>query len=307
MRLATIDLGTNTFLLLVADVTDRGLTPIYQASEIVRLGEQVDARKRLAESAMQRGLACLARFKEYAIAQGAEKIVLTGTSALRDAENADAFVAAVWKNLGLRVTIIPGHEEAAYSYAGAVSNKGHLPAPILMLDIGGGSTEYCLGDHQALKQNLSVDIGSVRLTEKYLRHDPVREEEIAAAREKIRSELKKKLSHWTMDFRTLLGVAGTVTTLAAMHFRVEPYDAQKIDGSILRQDHIHAQIEMLAPLRIEERKGLIGLEPGRADVILAGALILEQSVMFFGRDELVVSDRGLRYGIARNYFSLLKE
>ncbi len=299
MRIATIDLGTNTFLLLVADVAFSTVEPLYQEEEIVRLGQDVDRTGVLSEPAMQRGLACLQRYVQKARSYGVEKILACGTSALRQARNREIFIARVQKQLGLTIQVLTGEREAELSFIGALSNKAHLPPPILMVDIGGGSTEICWGNAAAMQGRLSMNVGSVRLTERFLHHDPVLDKEIALTREEIHKHLIRKATAIpSRDTFTLIGVAGTVTTLAAMHQRVEAYDAGRIDGSRLALADIQSLIRQLERKPIEERKKMVGLSPGRADVILAGALILEAVMAYLHQKELIVSDRGLRFGLA---------
>ncbi|MDQ7064554.1 MAG: Ppx/GppA phosphatase family protein [candidate division KSB1 bacterium] len=307
-RLATIDLGTNTFLLLISEWRDGELCPVFQTAKIVRIGEDVDRTGRFGETPMQRALDCLRRFADLAQEHGARPILACGTSAFRDASNRDAFIQRVRHEIGINIRVISGEKEAEYSYLGALSNKRNLPDPYLMLDIGGGSTELCWGDRDRMTGRLSLDMGSVRLTERLLRHDPVLPEELEQARASIEKVLREQVrlpepfamrDHQTGTF---LGVAGTVTTLAAMLHKVEPYVANRIDGSRLPLAAVQALISEIAKRSIQERKRMIGLSPKRADVILAGALILEAVMQFVQRDSIIVSDRGLRYGMALEFF-----
>lgn len=303
MRIAAIDLGTNTFLLLVADVDERSVQPVYQELKVVRLGQGVDRSGELHEEAMQRGIECLRHFAEMARKHGAEAITACGTSALRDAQNRDAFIHRVRSETGIEPQVISGDQEAGFAYFGSLSNKAHLPGPFLLLDIGGGSSEICWGNHSSLQGMLSLDIGSVRLTERHARHDPVLPEEVEAMRQVIRQNLAavdNRLPEFSSQ--TLIAVAGTVTTLAAMHGRIEPYDPDRVDGSRLTRENVSALVAELAPRSIEERKRLVGLPASRADVILAGALILEEFMRHTGKTELVVSDRGVRFGCAQDFF-----
>ena len=307
-RLATIDLGTNTFLLLISEWRDGELHTVYQTAKIARIGEGVDRTGRFGETPMQRALDCLSRYVELAQEHGARTILACGTSAFRDARNRDEFIQRVREVLGIDIRVISGEKEAEYSYLGALSNKRHLPEPFLMLDIGGGSTELCWGDRDRMTGRLSLDIGSVRLTERVLRSDPVLQEEMTRARAIIQEALREQVQlpepfgAGREPTGTFLGVAGTVTTLAAMQQRVEPYDADRIDGSRLPLAAVQELISEIAKRTIEERKRMTGLSPKRADVILAGALILEAVMQFVQRDSIIVSDRGLRYGMALEFF-----
>jgi len=303
MRIATIDMGTNTFLLLVADVDAQGVQPVHQEQQVVRLGKGVDQTGALNPEAMQRGIDCLRHFAEMARKHGAETIVACGTSALRDAANSPEFLRRVRQETGIEPQVISGDQEAAYSYFGSLSNKAYLPGPFLLLDIGGGSSEICWGDHSKLQGKISLDIGSVRLTERHAHHDPVLPEEVQAMRRAISRKLAEVDHHLRgVGPHTLIAVAGTVTTLAAMHGQVEPYDSDRIDGSRLARTDVSAIAAELVRRSIEERKQLVGLPASRADVILAGALILEEFMRHTGKDELVVSDRGVRFGSALDSF-----
>ncbi len=307
-RLATIDLGTNTFLLLISEWRNGELRPVYQTAKIVRIGEGVDRACRFGETPMRRALDCLRRFADLAQEHGARTVLACGTSAFRDARNRGAFIQRAREELGIDIRVISGEKEAEYSYLGALSNKRNMPEPFLMLDIGGGSTELCWGDRNRMSGRLSLDIGSVRLTERVLRHDPVLPQEMTSARTIIQKALSQKVrlpepfGVGGEQMGTFLGVAGTVTTLAAMHQRVEPYDADRIDGSRLPLAAVQELISEIARRSIQERKRMIGLSPKRADVILAGALILEAVMQFVQRESIIVSDRGLRYGMALEYF-----
>ncbi len=307
-RLATIDLGTNTFLLLISEWRNGEIHTVYQTAKIVRIGEGVDRSGRFAEAPMQRAMECLKQFADLAHEYGAQTVLACGTSAFRDARNREDFIRRVRDKLGIDIQVISGEQEAEYSYLGALSNKRHLPEPFLMLDIGGGSTELCWGDRERMQGRLSLDIGSVRLTERFLNHDPVLPEEVQMARCEIAETLGQRVAGGKIfkqkgnNGGTFLGVAGTVTTLAAMHQQVEPYDPERIDGSLLPLAAVDELIDAIARRTIAERRRMIGLSPKRADVILAGALILQAVMRHLERESIVVSDRGLRYGMALAYF-----
>jgi exopolyphosphatase/guanosine-5'-triphosphate,3'-diphosphate pyrophosphatase len=304
-RLASFDLGTNTFLLLIADVSAGHVDPIFEKEIIVRLGKGVDAAGNLNFDAMQRGVQCLQEYVTIAKQYGAEQIFAAGTSALRDAANRDEFLRMAEKKTGVRIEIISGETEARLTFAGVLSTKSHLPGPIAVLDIGGGSTEVVIGQPNILQANSelslqarSVDIGSVRLTERFVHSDPVQPEEVARIREQTAAALR---ANWPIEtlapVQTLIGTAGTVTTLAAMALAMTEYDPHRFDKFSLSKQKLGEIIAELIRRPIAERQKMPGLAPARADVILAGALILETFFEIYHFSEIVVSDRGLRYGV----------
>jgi exopolyphosphatase/guanosine-5'-triphosphate,3'-diphosphate pyrophosphatase len=304
-RLASFDLGTNTFLLLVADVEDGRVEPVYEKETIVRLGKGVDAAGNLNAEAMQRGLACLQEYVALAKQHGAEKIFAVGTSALRDAANRREFLNAAFDKTGLRLEIISGAKEAQLAFAGALSNKTDLPGPIAVLDIGGGSTEIVIGESKPLLvvnelslNARSADIGSVRLTERFAKSDPVQPEEVQRMREQAETIIR---ATWPPEglapVKTVIGTAGTITTLAAMALAMHEYDPRRIDGFVLSRQKLGEIVAELTRRTIAERQQMPGLSAARADVILAGALILETFLDLYRFAEILVSDRGLRYGV----------
>ncbi|MGH7600029.1 MAG: Ppx/GppA family phosphatase [bacterium] len=304
-RLASFDLGTNTFLLLVADVEDGRVEPVYEKETIVRLGKGVDAAGNLNAEAMQRGLACLQEYVTLAKQHGAEQIFAVGTSALRDAANRREFLEAAFEKTGLRIEIISGVKEARLTFSGTLSNKTNLPGPIAVLDIGGGSTEVVIGESRPLlvgnEPSLnarSADIGSVRLTERFVKSDPVQPEEVRRIREQAETIMRATWSAESLaKVKTVIGTAGTITTLAAMALAMQEYDPRRIDGFTLTQQKLGDLITELTQRTIAKRQEMPGLSAARADVIFAGALILERFLGLYHYSELLVSDRGLRYGV----------
>ncbi|NIR47116.1 Ppx/GppA family phosphatase [candidate division KSB1 bacterium] len=297
-NLAAIDIGTNTALLLVAEAGGRGeLHPLFQQEEIVKLGDGVDKNKRLTPEAVERALTALRKYKAIIHEFGAEQVVISGTSAVRDAQNRSELIRQIKDLMGVELQVLSGEEEARLTYLGALSNKSHLPGSILLIDVGGGSTECILGTNDSMEFVKSLDVGSVRLTERFVKHDPVTDEELNHMRalladhiEGIDNEIHRRSDHF-------VGVAGTVTTLAAMNLELQPYQPELVDNSKLTLPQVSAIIAELQKKTIEERKRIPGLRPARADVILAGAVILEEFMKEFNFEECLVSDRGLRYGL----------
>lgn len=297
-RLASFDLGTNTFLLLIAEIKDGQIMPIDERETIVRLGKGVDAAGNLNEEAMQRGLECLQEYRRLTVEHQCEKIVAVGTSALRQAANRQEFLQRAQHETGVAIHVISGETEARLTYLGALSNKQELAEPVAIIDIGGGSTEVVIGTLDELEQAQSLEIGSVRLTERFLLSDPPAAEETAAVRRHAEAMMQQS---WAgQDFykvRSLVGTAGTITTLAAMAQKMRDYDPASIDRFLLTKKTLRGLVAELAALTLAERKRLPGLPPARADVILAGGLILETFMDLYDFDEIIVSHRGLRHGV----------
>ena len=298
MRIASIDIGTHTILLLIAEIREGHLQIVQQEETFVRLGEGIDRTGKLAPAAIDRAVACLKRYIRSAESLGAEKIVACGTSAMRDAENRAALIDRSQRELHLDIRVISGEEEARLSYLGAVASQTRYEEPVYMLDIGGGSTELCWGDGQRMWDRVSVNIGSVRLTERLLHHDPPCENEIAAVQETILRALTQQVSPAHPPCGTLVGVDGTVTTFAAMRQKLEQYDRKLIDGFVLSRDEIAAMTQHLARLPLSERRRIAGLAPQRAEVMLAGALILCSVMEYLHAERITASDTGLRFGLA---------
>jgi exopolyphosphatase/guanosine-5'-triphosphate,3'-diphosphate pyrophosphatase len=297
MRIAALDIGTNTILMLIADCAPPSqLTVLRDEHVIARLGQGVDESKQITPEAARRALEYLAQFKQIAEKEGAEKIVACGTSALRDAANRDEFAAAVHQEIGLEVEILKGDEEAELTYLGAVSNYGDSSDDrFVVLDIGGGSTEITSGNGFKVKSRQSVDVGCVRLTERILRTSPPTIEALHA----VKSLIEKEFSEHTinMDNAKLIGVAGTLTTLAALDLRLPTFDREKVGGHVLTLERIQALFDELSRKTHDELLAYPQILPKRADVIVAGAVILLEALQLIRATSITVSDRGLRYGM----------
>jgi exopolyphosphatase/guanosine-5'-triphosphate,3'-diphosphate pyrophosphatase len=306
-RVAAIDIGTNSVLLLVAEPRGDDLVAIAEEATITRLGADVDRTRRLGEPAIARTLACLERYARHIAAHGAARVDVVGTSAMRDAAGGEAFRDRAEAILGVRPRVVSGDEEAQLTFDGALVGIAPPPGDVIVFDVGGGSTEVILGRGGAPVAARSLDVGSVRLTERHLRADPPTEAEIAAVRSDVRgalASLPRPIAEAAAGRgATLVGVAGTVTSLAALEGGVAPYDAARIHGAKLGQPALGRLVTMLAATPVAERRSLPGLSPGRADVIVAGALICEEVAAWAGAREIVVSDRGVRWGLARRLAS----
>lgn len=296
-RVAAIDIGTNSVLLLVAERGSSGWLPLVERATITRIGQGVDQAKVLDPEAVKRTLRVLEEYAGLAAQHGVDGTVAVGTSALRDARGSEAFLDASEALLGCRPRVITGAEEARLTFQGALSGLT-VEGDVTVVDIGGGSTEVIVGEAGAEpRQAISLNVGSVRLHERHFASDPPRLDELAAARNTAR----RALAEAPGAAGCLVGVAGTVTTLAAIEQRLPSYDASLLHGSQLTADQVNALAERLAALPLLRRKRLAGLEPGRADVIVAGALLLAEVLRWAHVDRLVVSDRGVRWGLLSNW------
>jgi exopolyphosphatase / guanosine-5'-triphosphate,3'-diphosphate pyrophosphatase len=306
MRAAAIDIGTNSVLLLIAERRGGNLVALVERMTITRLGQGVDATRALAPEAVERTLACLARYGEELKVHGVERVDAVGTSAMRDAAGGDAFIARAREILGVAPRVISGEEEAELTFAGALTGLA-LPevSPRIVFDVGGGSTEIILGSAAGVVQYaVSLDVGSVRLTERHIRTDPPASKELDAVRADVRAALATVPPTTDgADEPVLVGVAGTVTTLAAIAREVAPYDGARMHGSRISLDEVSSITSKLTSLPLAVRKQLRGLDPARADVIVAGSALAEEILRWAGGArriplDLVVSDRGVRWGLA---------
>jgi exopolyphosphatase/guanosine-5'-triphosphate,3'-diphosphate pyrophosphatase len=296
VRVAAVDLGTNSTRLLVADVEDGTIGEVARRLKITRLGEGVDERKRLLPVPIARVRNVLTDFRREAEELGAERTLAIATSAVRDAENGEAFLGEIEWSYGFQTRLLTGHEEAELTFRG-VSLGRTLTEETLVIDIGGGSTELVAGGPDGLRFHDSLDIGCVRLTERFLRSDPPSKDELAECAGAVRALLAERVPN---DVRpgTAIGVAGTVTSLAALDLRLDEYDPEQIRGHTLAASAVAEQLERLASLPVAERRKVPALEPERAPVIVAGAVILREALDHFGLESLEASERDILDGAA---------
>ena len=298
-RVAAIDCGTNSIRLLVTDISEGVQTDLDRRMEIVRLGQDVDRTGRLAPEALARTFAALATYTEAIVTLGAESVRFVATSATRDAANRDEFVHGVTRLLGVAPEVASGDEEARLSFVGATRGLPEsIAAPYLVVDIGGGSTELVVGadrPHSAF----SADVGSVRLTERRLLDDPPTADQVALARADIEAALDDASRHVTLrDAASLIGVAGSVTTVAGIHLGLRAYDSAAIHHSRVPAEAVRRISDQLLEADHAERAAIPVIHPGRVDVIAAGALVLRCVVDRAGVDEVVVSEHDILDGIA---------
>jgi exopolyphosphatase/guanosine-5'-triphosphate,3'-diphosphate pyrophosphatase len=296
MRVAAVDLGTNSTRLLVADIENGRLDEVARRLTITRLGEGVDERKRLLPAPIARVRNVLTDFRREAEQLGAERTLAIATSAVRDAENGEAFLGEVEWSYGFKTRLLTGHEEAQLTFRG-VSLGRELAEETLVIDIGGGSTELVAGGLNGLRFHDSLDLGCVRLTERFLHSDPPSEEELAECAEAARVLLAERVPDEVRP-RKAIGVAGTVTSLAALDLGLAEYDPEQVHGHQLSTDGVVEQLERLASLPVSERRELPALEPERAPVIVAGAVILREALDRFGLNGLEASERDILDGAA---------
>lgn len=299
-RLATIDIGTNTILLLIAELNENGTFQVLEdRAEITRLGEGVDQSRQIGPAGEERSFEVLRSYLERCRSLGVGEVVAVGTSALRDAENADHFKARFRRELGLDLRVLSGEEEASYSYLAVRKGLGLEGKEVLVVDVGGGSTELIWGKGSELYRWASLSLGSVGLTERFLPSDPVREEEYGRLLTAIDHELDRSLADWRIGDRvdTMVGIAGTFTTLAAVEKGLRQYAHHEVHGTILSRSEVERQIGLYKAKTVAQRRDIPGLEPQRADVILAGALLISRIMTLVRVEEAIVSDQGVRYGL----------
>jgi exopolyphosphatase / guanosine-5'-triphosphate,3'-diphosphate pyrophosphatase len=290
MRVAAIDQGTNTTRLLVADVEDGELEEISKRVEITRLGEGVDTRRRLLPVPITRVRNVLTDYRREAERLGAERILLVATSAVRDAENGEAFLGEIEWSYGFVTRLLSGDEEAELTFRGAADER---LGSTLVIDPGGGSTEFVVGESGQIRSRQSVDIGSVRLTERFVHSDPPTADELEAAADHVRAALPPR-----PESDHVVGVAGTITTLAALELGLDEPEGLGTDGHRLTLEGVRAQRERLASLPLAERRRLPGLHPERAPMIVAGAVLVEQVLDGYGLEAIEVSERDILHGAA---------
>jgi exopolyphosphatase / guanosine-5'-triphosphate,3'-diphosphate pyrophosphatase len=303
-RLGAIDIGTNSVRLLVADVDGAGpdatLHPVDRRMRITRLGQGVDEARRLNPDAIARTLDTLREYRGELDELGVKRARAAATSAARDAANREDFFGPAAEVLGFAPELIRGEEEARLSFLGATADLTE-PAPYLVVDIGGGSTEFIVGTHQP-EGLISVDTGSVRLTEQYLTSDPPEPEELSAAQSIVRDHLadvERELPA-VRDAATLVGLAGTITTVAAIELGLAQYDRDKIHHYRLTKSAAEEVFRTLATETAEERRHNPGLDPGRVDVIVGGTIVLVTVMRAFGFDEMLVSEADILDGLVRS-------
>ena len=297
-RCASIDIGTNAVLLLVME-SNEGLEELLDASTITRLGEGLLSAGRLGRTAMERTAAALEGYRRVLDGYGAPDAVCFGTSALREAANRDEFIEMARQRAGFDVRVISEREEAYYTYLSVRDDLAIEGSRLLIVDIGGGSTEITRGDREGFLDYVSIPIGTVKLTERFTRHDPPLPEEMAALAGFVRAEVGARLPGGREGGgeRTIVGMAGTITTLATMILGLPVFDKKRIHGMTVSLGELRAWRERLAGMSTTGRKGLPGMEAGREDLLLQGIVLMEEIVSAAGGARFTVSTAGARYGM----------
>ncbi len=298
MRVAAIDCGTNSIRLLIADLDGNNFREIYRTMEIVRLGQGVDQTKAFHPDAISRTLAAVDLFAQEIAKRGVEKIRFCATSATRDATNRDLFINGIKERLGIEPEVISGEEEAKLSFIGATKEFAETDAPFLVVDIGGGSTEFVFG-HGDVEFAKSVNIGCVRMTERNIHSDPPAPEEIENARRDIQEAISVAAAIVPITkAKTLIAVAGTATSVAASALGLAQYDRHQIHLARVSADQTHHVASTFAVMNAEQRSHVGFLHPGRADVFAAGSLVLSEIMKATGAKEFVASEADILDGIA---------
>lgn len=298
MRVAAIDCGTNSIRLLIAEVQGDHFREITREMEIVRLGQGVDQTGQFHVDAIERTLAAVDKYAIEIARRGVERIRFCATSATRDASNRDLFINGVKERLGVAPEVISGEEEASLSFMGATKDLPETLAPYLVVDIGGGSTEFVIGK-RSVESAKSVNIGCVRMSERHFKDDPASIEEIESARRDIQSAIAEAAK--VVDIKSaksLVAVAGTATTVAAAALQLPQYDRYAIHLSRISAEKVHAVSEMFLKMNREERAALGYMHPGRVDVIGAGSLVLSEIIKAVGAKEFIASESDILDGIA---------
>ena len=300
MRVAAIDCGTNSIRLLIADCEGKNLREVIRTMEIVRLGQGVDETGAFHPDAITRTLAALDGFAREIAKRGVEKIRFCATSATRDATNRHLFIDGVRERLGIEPEVISGDEEAQLSFIGAIQDLNPSDGPFLVVDIGGGSTEFVFGT-TAVESAKSVNIGCVRMSERHFKSDPVTREEIELARRDIQAAIAVAGAVVPITHaKTLVAVAGTATTVAAAALELAEYDRYAIHLARISAAQVHDVSSMLAGMNREQRSSLGYMHPGRVDVIAAGALVLSEIMKATGASHFVASETDILDGVARS-------
>lgn len=298
MKCASIDVGTNTVLLLIAEVQEH-VRDILDIATITRLGEGVRNSGYLSRTAMERTFSALKQYKELAEQYGIDKIHCVGTSALREAKNSRDFLKRVEEELRIPIRVITGREEAYYTYLSAKTEDFSKGNNLVIVDIGGGSTEIIKGDRKDLTDFVSLPLGSVKLTEMFIRHDPPSADEIENLIEYIRTLLSKVPfdAHDSM----VIGTGGTITNCASIIIELSTFDKKRIHGLALSENEIRNTTERLQRMTTLERQEVAGMERGREDIILQGIILLSEIMSCFDMREMVVSANGVRYGVVLSF------
>jgi exopolyphosphatase/guanosine-5'-triphosphate,3'-diphosphate pyrophosphatase len=299
VRVAVVDVGTNSTRLLIAEVDPRGgaIEELVRRSEVTRLGEGVDAGGSLSAAAEQRVLSRLEEYKREIDAHRCEAAMAVMTSAVRDASNGRRFAERVGRELGIEATVVSGEEEAQMTFLGAMSGRAEATEPTVVIDVGGGSTEFVIGVHRRAGFHVSLPVGVVRMSERHIGGDPPPPEHLQALAGDVRSTLLAGLpeaERAAVDRG--IAVAGTATSAASIDQELDPYDPERVHGYALELGTIELLLARLADMDEAARREVVGLNPDRAPTIVAGMVILEQALRVFGLETVEVSEHDILHG-----------
>jgi len=295
-RVAVIDVGTNSARLLVADVGDGGVSPVERRSTVTRLGRGVDLSGRLSAEAIEDACAAIGDYAATLQELGAESVDAIATSAVRDAENGSAFVAELRERFALSARVLDGEEEARLTYLGATSERA-ATVPTLVIDIGGGSTELIVGSGTEISFHTSLQLGVVRHSERHVVSDPPTAIELEALAGDVRGLIEGAVGDGAVATAGI-AVAGTPTSLAAVEMELEPYDPARVHGHVLSLRSIQRMLSQLASTPLAERVKIPGMHPDRAPTIVAGVVILVETMRAFGLEQVEVSEHDILFGTA---------
>lgn len=302
MRYAVVDVGTNSVKFVVAEKTaDGGWTPMVDRAEVTRLGEGLDDGGELRAEPMERTIAAVAAMVEQARRDGVREIAAVGTAGLRIAANSTAFVEAVRVRTGVEVEVISGDEESRLAYLAVTAGLDVSGGTRVVFDTGGGSSQFTFGHDGQVDERFSVDVGAVRFTERFALDGPVGQDVVREAQAAIAGDLVRLDGRGVPD--AMIGIGGAVTNIAAVKHGLRTYDPDVVRGTVLDRAEIDRQIELYRTRTAHERREIVGLQPKRAEVILAGACVVRTVLGRLGRDSLRVSDRGLRHGVLAERFA----
>jgi exopolyphosphatase / guanosine-5'-triphosphate,3'-diphosphate pyrophosphatase len=298
---AVIDVGTNSVKFNISERRDDGSwRTIVDRAEVTRLGEGLEKTGEISSDALARTVDAIAAMAAEAQENGVAAIAAVGTMGLRTARNSQQFIDAVKQRCGVSIEVIPGEEEGRLAYLAVKSGLGLVEGSLAIFDTGGGSTQFTFGHGAVVEERFSVNVGAVRYTEKYGLGGVVSAEQLGAALDAIAADLARLGTGRSPDL--LVGMGGAVTNIAAVKHGLAKYDANIVQGSVIDRTEIERQIELYRSRSLNDRQAIVGLQPKRADVILAGACIVKTVMDKLGKDKLSVSDRGLRHGLLIDRF-----
>jgi len=294
-KYAILDIGTNSIKFFIFSIENGKSKTIIDVNKISRLGEGLNKTGVLSDEAMNRNIEVLRSFLKSADEENVKEITAVGTMCLRSAKNSNVFLQKAKKELGLTINVIPGEEEARLSYLAVLSTIGKTNKKVVVFDTGGGSTEFIFGKGIDLNDRISLNLGAVHPTEEFLNSNPVTSDELNTMQDYMFNFFNERITN--KDANYLIGIGGTVTSMGAVMHKMVEYDPKIIQGSQMTLEEVENQIELYKNKTIEKRKEIPGLQPKRADVILAGAVIIKTIMKIFDIKSFTISDRGLRHGL----------